>query len=228
MEFEVKYYIDQLGIPDVEYWLDRVLTPDPVYPDSIVSNIYFDSYGLKSYREKLDGDYLKTKYRIRWYETPGIAKSKDFHIVAQIKRKIGRVRIKESVPIKFNPSWLQSHCLASIDTQEISDCQQHFYPMNYPPEEVLYPSVLISYRRKRYLESMSGLRVCLDYNIEAKCFGAHIGNSRAVYLHNGILEIKGESEGLPQALQPLLSMGCRKTAFSKYSSCLQQFTQDGY
>ena len=85
-------------VPDVEYWLDRVLTPDPAHPDSIVSSIYFDSYGLNSYREKLDGDYLKTKYRIRWYETPGIVQSKELLIVAQIKRKLGRVRIKDTVP----------------------------------------------------------------------------------------------------------------------------------
>lgn len=223
MEFEVKYKIDQRNILDIEYWLDRVLIPDPAYPDSIVSSIYFDSYALKSYREKLDGDYLKTKYRIRWYETPDLAQSTNFITVAQIKRKYGNLRMKESLSI--NPLCLHNNV---IDSKKIADCQTHFNTMEYPPEEALFPIALIRYRRKRYLDQISGLRVCIDYDIEAPCFSAHISSPRTVQLYNGVLELKGASEELPQILQPILRMGCRKTAYSKYSSCLQKLTQDDF
>ena len=162
MEYEIKYNIDQSSIPDVEYWLDRVLIPGPAYPDSIVSSIYFDSYELNSYREKLNGDYLKTKYRIRWYETPGITQSSNFPVVAQTKRKRGNIRIKESMPIDIDPMCLLNN---SIDSAKIIDCQSHFNSMKCPPEETLFPVVLIRYRRKRYLEPISGLRVCIDYDI---------------------------------------------------------------
>jgi len=224
MEFEVKYNIDQRKVVDVEYWLDRALVPDPTYPDSIVSSIYFDSFSLNSFREKLDGDYLKTKYRIRWYGPSDTQQSSTSSAVAQVKRKIGNRRLKESLPLDLAPSRLDD---CSLGSSELIEYRRYFDTMNSPPETALFPVVLVRYRRKRYLEQSSGLRVCIDYDINAASLNVLIiNNPRSLQLCSAVVELKGARDDLPPALQPLLLMGCRKTEFSKYASCLLKLTQD--
>src|SRR5512143_3813034 len=49
-------------------WLRHVCLPDPAHPDATVSTLYYDTPALDSYREKREGEFVKTKCRLRWYD----------------------------------------------------------------------------------------------------------------------------------------------------------------
>jgi hypothetical protein len=49
-------------------WLEFHLVRDPKYYHSPIFSLYYDTPGLRFYGEARNGDYLKTKVRLRWYQ----------------------------------------------------------------------------------------------------------------------------------------------------------------
>src|SRR5215470_13619678 len=64
---EVKFIGASFAEPFVTSSLAALCAPDDQFPENVVHSIYFDSPDLASYAEKANGDYLKTKLRLRWY-----------------------------------------------------------------------------------------------------------------------------------------------------------------
>lgn len=89
-EHELKYVVSRLSLEAVRCHLDSLCLPDPSYPENTVASVYFDTPDFRSAREKFNGDYLKTKFRIRWYEQSGNF-SRAF---AEVKHRSGARRRK--------------------------------------------------------------------------------------------------------------------------------------
>ena len=79
--------------------------------------------------------------------------------------------------------------------------------------------VRLEYQRRRYLEPVTGTRICLDHDIRAVQAQAGAGSAP---LAEGVFEVKGPAEQLPDALQPLIGLGCRRQSFSKFQRCLER------
>ena len=62
-----------------------------------VNTLYLDDINLKSYHEKLDGDYTKTKYRLRFYD------ENIRHLNGEVKTKEGQNSVKYQFPLET--SW---------------------------------------------------------------------------------------------------------------------------
>ena len=80
-------------------WLRHVCLPDPVYPEAIVYSLYYDTPALDSYHEKVDGDFIKTKCRLRWYDPDLSADPALRTAYLEIKHKIGQGRRKTRVRV---------------------------------------------------------------------------------------------------------------------------------
>ena len=65
--FEIKYTVPASRVPALCSLLDARCHPDPHYPRGHVRSLYFDTPDLRFLAEKSDGDFLKTKVRLRWY-----------------------------------------------------------------------------------------------------------------------------------------------------------------
>ncbi len=68
-EFELKYTFPNHCRAILESWLAVSCKRDKSYPTSIVQSIYLETTLAESYQEKVNSDFFKTKYRVRWYET---------------------------------------------------------------------------------------------------------------------------------------------------------------
>ena len=66
---ELKYTISDLDCLVLKNRLSKVLKKDKNCPDEgyTIASVYFDDYNNKAYSEKVNGDAIRHKYRIRFY-----------------------------------------------------------------------------------------------------------------------------------------------------------------
>ena len=88
------------------------------------------------------------------------------------------------------------------------------------------PVFVVSYRRSRFVDPRTGTRIALDQDIHAPrhalaCPGADCCRT----LPWAVIETKGSLAVLPPFLAPLVPMGLRPDAFSKYLHCYLSLMQ---
>lgn len=205
----------------LEPWLRTCCREDSQYKSSKVVSIYLESLDGSSYSEKINSDYHKTKYRVRWYEDPSGSKIdsdslKTIPVFLEKKSKIGGQRKKHRESIQCSLYELKNNDLCSLYHQK---WKFHFYQSGTFCN--LEPYIQISYTRKRFFDPVSNARVSLDYNI---C----VERSNPLYapppstaeLSFGVLEIKRDTPEPPEVLHHLTHYFTRKASFSKYERCV--------
>ncbi len=215
-ESEVKYVFSRHLGPQLALWLSRRCIPDGEYPYGTVSSVYYDTPWWHLLREKLNSDYLKTKYRVRWYSDlegnhPGPCGW------LEAKRKIGSSRFKTRVRINVSGERLRAE---SLESQFWHSLSQKIAEMGETLPGPLLPVFEISYQRLRFVEPTTGTRICLDNHISTPRVNRLVLSvPTPIELEEGVFEVKGRSNVLPKYLRQLSAMGCRKRSFSKYLDC---------
>jgi hypothetical protein len=213
LEREIKYVLGPGQGPFARRLLDALCDPDPVYPAAVLSTIYYDTARLDLLGSKLDSDYLKTKVRLRWYgDLDGHAAGERSFL--EVKSRIGSVRTKHRVETPLAGSRLRG---MALDAPALVDVLTLLAPLGTVIPNGLRPALLIQYCRYRYIEPLSQARISLDTEIRAPRADPRVlRHDHPVALPAAILEVKGDCEELPRALRPLLHLGTRRFAFSKY------------
>jgi hypothetical protein len=92
------------------------------------------------------------------------------------------------------------------------------------PDRPLRPVILITYRRYRFNEVMTGVRVSFDSDIRARLVSpGHPAPSEEIALPGGVIEVKGPDLPLPLTLRRMKILDVDWSRFSKYGSCLDVF-----
>lgn len=220
-EFELKYTFLNLLSPYLEGWLSLNCLRDKRYPESRVQSIYFESSQLDSYMEKVNSDFFKSKFRVRWYESErngATNTSDDIPIYLENKMKIGTKRLKER--------WEETADFNKMKNKSLSSTYHTswyniFVDKLQKPLPYLQPFIQISYIRKRFIEKTSGCRLNLDYNIRIeKTNPLFLPPSLGLMLGNGVFEIKSSSSSPPSALSYLTQNVVKTARFSKYEQCV--------
>jgi SPX domain protein involved in polyphosphate accumulation len=195
--------------------------PDPHYPDADVWTVYYDSRGFASLDEKLNSDYLKTKIRVRWYAPPG--GTPEGAVFLEAKHRIGTRRDKVRVRLPERAE--------SLASRRLDDACFESLPDRLAAHGVLvgadwHPMLMLRYRRRRFVDPLTGLRVSLDSDITAIAVNHRFMFTR----HQGplpvaVLEVKGLTDALPGHLRPLITLGLRKESMSKYAALLLQLSR---
>jgi hypothetical protein len=196
--------------------------PDPHFARATVHSIYFDTLDLQFLTEKIDSTYLKAKVRLRWYgdwdfrpdDGPAFleAKIKEGGLQRKIRIPVDRSG-RELAQLPLGDPWLAAlPVLLATRGVGLSASAR--------------PVFVVSYRRSRFVDPRTGTRIALDQDIHAprhalSCPGA--GGSPA--LPWAVIETKGAVSSLPPFLAPLVPMGLRPEAFSKYLLCYQTLMQ---
>lgn len=216
---EIKFVVNCHKSHQIIKWLSLSCRPDPEFPEGTVSSIYYDTRNWKYLAEKINSDYLKSKVRVRWYsDINNIKHSKDSF--AEAKFKIGSRREKIRVKTPYTGQWLADKSLDNVKLLEI--------PAILGVKEIVicqnvYPVFQISYKRLRFIEPVTGTRICFDYDIWAPRINSYMMQVFNPFkLHLSVFELKGKMSKLPFMLQPLTNIGCRKASFSKYSACYKK------
>ncbi len=219
-EFELKFSFNNFQAPLLENWLDFQCRKDGDFTISMVVSIYFECIRGSAYAEKINSDYLKTKFRVRWYEDPA-TKYQRTDSVAPVfieqKMKYGSQRSKARRSLEMDLRTIKSHDLSSPYHQV---WKSFFFESGTNIN--LEPYLQVSYIRKRFVESLNGVRISLDTNIRVE-------RSNQLYLPPpiqselpvGVLEIKGNSAEVPRSLGYLTKTLARKTSFSKFDGALR-------
>ncbi|MBL7215988.1 MAG: VTC domain-containing protein [Phycisphaerae bacterium] len=183
--------------------------------------VYYDTYQWRFLREKINSDFFKTKIRLRWYADIDTEEAGE-SVFLEVKRKAGACRKKERFDTSFSGSRLSQIPLEHPDLLEV---RSYLCDCGVVTAEPVWPVFVISYRRRRYIEPVTQSRLCLDYDIcVPQVNPIFMRSARRICLRHAVFEMKGNLRELPVSLHPLISLGCRKEAFSKYSVCYQHIT----
>lgn len=204
-------------------WLKHCCIQDPQYYSGSISTLYFDTATFCLYDEKRNGDFTKSKVRLRWYSTPkALNRDTDIKCFLEVKRKYGTLRQKDRMELTISLKKLTHHLFSA---QEIIDLANRAYELEYFPPGLLLPMALIEYDRYRFVEPQSNTRIALDANIRCKHVNtAYLPVLTPLHLGTGVLEVKGKPRALPSVLSPI-SFYFKKTAFSKYGQCIADLMQ---
>ena len=216
---EYKFHVSHENLSSVLAALTAFYGSTDPFPEGYVDSIYFDSIDEVSYRQCLNGEPVKRKFRIRGYGDDTFnqvhLKEKDIFGVSKLKVKIVPVSSKNMV----SPEWdfLKPQALEREDVfAQIMGNASMWGP--------LIPAVRVRYYRYRF--RVNDHRITLDTNIEVMSFanGSHAIGSYGV-LPSHVLEIKTVD---PRPHLPLF--GVRRLpqiSFSKFYLGLNLLKQKG-
>lgn len=212
--------------PFVLAWLRHLCLPDPGHPDAVVRSLYYDTPSLVAYREKVNGDFVKTKCRLRWYDpelSPDPARRRAF---LEVKHKIGRGRRKTRVPVEADRDWLDTAGLDHPGFMEI--LSRHAFSLGERLPTGLAPAAVVRYRRRRFLCPFTLSRICLDSGI-----GLERINERLLPrlgppgVDAIVVEVKDGGRARIPWLAHLHAAGMRERSFSKYGACVAALIKEG-
>jgi len=219
---ETKFILNNITAKEIIQWLQSRNKPDPEFPAGIISSIYYDTWDWHFLRAKVNSDYLKTKVRIRWYADIDSEEPEDKSFL-EVKYKVGSRRKKIRIKTDYSGSWLSS---VSLDDQSLLKIPHLLRSHGVVINEHLYPAFQITYKRLRFIEPITGVRLCLDYDIGAPRVNRQmLPRTHPFWLQNAVFELKGKINELPDVLYQLTALGCWKQSFSKYSACYQKIMQ---
>jgi hypothetical protein len=199
-------------------WLQHACLPDPVYPRNLVNSLYLDTPDMDSYYECLNGDIYKNKIRLRWYDRAD--RDKDVLAYIEIKSKKGYCTSKKRQPVKIPGALLTSNEITGPLIQ--SELDRALPELGYTSYKPLRPVIIISYRRCRFLDPLSGASMAYDQQITSQMVGSGIAVwSPALELQTTVLEIKNNSMTTPAVIRGLRNIDLGWGAFSKYARCLE-------
>lgn len=215
-EHEVKFVVSAADADTVVRWLRCRCRPDPAFPAGIVSSIYYDTPDWRFLREKLNSDYLKSKVRVRWYADMETGRTSAVSFL-EAKFKIGARRVKLRRETTFPGERLDA---ARLTASWLVDIPRGAPPGGVPLCGPLLPVFKIRYRRRRFVEPVSGARLNFDDDIRVTGINWRmVPRMHPFSLRTAVFELKGARTDLPAVLHPLTDLGCRKRSFSKYSVC---------
>lgn len=161
----------------------------PIFHARYVNNIYFDSVGLKSYYDNLDGASARRKIRIRWYgQLFGLIKEPSL----EIKEKQATVGRKKSFPL--HPFTLNKE----FNDKAIREIfRRSTLPDTLRAELAVLQATLLNHYKRTYFQSSDRkYRITVDsalssFQINKLCntFLSRSHNSRAI-----VVELKYDTD----------------------------------
>ena len=210
------------------------LEPDPHCVDSAyrVSSLYFDSADLRAYWEKLDGEEIRSKYRLRFYSRESSEQIDLESATFEIKHRVNNTVYKERA--KLTAAGAEALLSGRRTVAEVRDCVDP--QVNGSPATLLkiihaataqgglHPTNIITYIREAWIGRQNPrLRVTFDRLVEAYSPGDHLrvatrSGQLALPSTRQILEIKFD-HAIPRFLRDVVcAQGITLRRFSKYAA----------
>ncbi len=217
LTIEHKFLVPAAARAAVAAVLEASCLPDPEYPFNVVHSLYLDTLTLRALREKLDGDYLKTKYRLRWYADTQGRDAGPVYVEVKLRQGGGRDKLRHKIPW---PGADLERRLASPETLAL-ELQTVAASLGLPAG--IFPCVRIRYGRRRYVCPFTRARVNLDTDIESVWAGERLSaQARWAASPVDVLEVKLPGPAETPGLEALYRTGVRARSFSKYGYCVKQ------
>ena len=223
--FERKFFVVPKNVGFAYALLRQICLPDREYPQGQINTLYFDTTDLEQYTKSESGDFKKDKVRIRWY---GEVSPEQEVITAflELKSREGFLSSKQRLRMEVPAERLDRARLRSgiVERRVLLNTVASF---GYYPELPLRPIILVSYRRYRFTEMLTGVRVSLDYGIRSTMVARELGyGERELRLPGAVIEVKGPTVELPRTLRRMRLLDTDWSRFSKYGYCVDSHLAD--
>lgn len=211
--YELKYLLTPQQTSGICFALQHFMQKDK-YPDTTISNLYFDTPDFLLIRRSLEKPVYKEKLRMRSY---GMVTS-DSTIFVELKKKYKSIVYKCRIPMSLSEA--ERYLYSGWQPKERSQILQEitYFREFYP---ALSPMVFLSYQRESFIGIQDeNLRITFDRNIlwRREHLALNHSTSGASLLPPGLtlMEIKVK-DSMPLWLAAALSeYGIYRTSFSKY------------
>jgi len=204
-------------------WFDARCSRDPGFAEGHVRTLYLDTPGLRFFTEKLEGDYLKTKIRLRWY-APEAGAPASGPVWLEVKRREGVRRSKTRVMFAEDAGSLDRGDPVGIDVGRVIALVRQ---QGLDSPAWLRPSLLLVYSRSRWIDRATGTRVALDRHIQPSWIAGGVqGPPHAFDLGVSVAEFKGPDARIPASLRGVTRFGAQRSSFSKYYMCYLRLSGD--
>lgn len=227
---ERKFVSDRVPASSVVAVLSAWCIPDGQYPLGELESIYFDDALLSSYREKINGDSLKRKVRIRWYRNGKRDASGLTPTFLEIKDRIGAARDKARFCFKAPADDLEGRPLC--DPWHARLLREQAAWARFPISSQLVPSVSIRYKRHRFVCPVTLSRISVDYDIVCTRANTALFSGPASFtplrLGLTICEAKSSTARSWPFGESLARLGMRLESFSKYGYFIDRILQGGF
>ena len=212
---EWKYPITMADVEVLRRKLCYVMKLDPhaINGQYLIRSLYFDNFDDKALTEKLDGDYARSKFRIRIYN------GSDAHIALEKKSKTGDLTQKHSARLTRQ----QYEQIVQGDIQWLRDdgravLAELYYRMT---AENMRPKTIVEYTRYPFIYEPGNVRVTLDHHIKTGVFSVDLFGAQklAPAAAPHVLEVKYDAF-LPDVIAGLVNyVGRGRASVSKYAAC---------
>lgn len=203
--------------------LGQVCLPDPRFAEGVVHSLYWDTCRLVSYHEKLNGDFLKKKVRLRWYNR---AEGPMRDAFLEIKHRIGGGRRKFRAHMELPASWLDGVSLADPVLRAETLARGGELAAEVPADFV--PMLGMRYERRRFVCPFTGARMCLDSSIAVTRVNAERLPAGALpELPEIVFEFKDVGQMEIPWLGELAHVGFMSRSFSKYGEGIRRLLDGG-
>jgi hypothetical protein len=212
---EFKYTISDLNCLVLKNRLSKVLKKDKNCPDEgySIASVYFDDYNNKAYKEKINGEDTRHKYRIRFYNDD------TSFLKLEKKSKIHQMTMKSSV------SLTESEVKEIYDGnfEFLKEKKENLYKDFYfeLSHGLIKPKVIVKYNRIAFIHPVGDLRITFDTNVKTSINQVNIFEDNISYrpvlgINENILEIKFNGV-MPDYIKSLIESGhVMASSSSKY------------
>jgi hypothetical protein len=220
LRHELKYLISEAAY----LWLrDRIATAmpldsnaDPATRGYHIRSLYFDDLLDSALFEKVDGDILRNKFRIRIY------KLSYRQILLEKKSKVSYFTAKDSLAL----TRAQCDSILAGDFNAIypseSALLREFYALSRT--KLLKPKVLVDYFREAYVYPAGNVRITFDLNLRSGLYSNDLFSGKPSSLpvleaNTHVMEVKYGSFLPPHLRELLQGTPGQRLAISKYVLC---------
>lgn len=218
VRFERKFYIPYHKIDRTAAMLRHHTRADLQFPTNQVQSMYYDTDDLEMFYASIDGSKVRKKVRIRWYDRPS---SGHANIFVEVKRKDGLAgtKYRRSVDIDHSRIFDSRWGSGIVPYDRLLGI---LVELGFRPHRLIYPLVMVRYKRQRFTEITTGLRLSIDTQIESWVMDRWgISVAPHVRLSGAVLEMKGPWVELPPTLCWIKQIGLDWSRYSKYAACLE-------
>ncbi|HML75352.1 MAG TPA: VTC domain-containing protein [Anaerohalosphaeraceae bacterium] len=217
--FERKFYLSSSAVPFAAHLLAHCCPADRRYARGIIHSVYYDSDNLDYYEESEQGQRVRSKVRVRWYDYPQDADTVPVFIELKSKNGFAGSKQRKQQPVsaqRLNASVLRD---GPLPYTHIFNTLAEF---DYHPHNQLHPMLLITYQRLRFVEPLTGSRISLDWNIRSRLVYPLLNRGeQSLTMEGAVIEIKGHSNEIPPTLRSLHLLDTDWSRYSKYATCMQ-------
>jgi VTC domain len=227
--YEIKYFLDELHVPDLRRELAAHMDTDPYSPQGgyPVTSVYYDTPDLRFYWEKIEGLRFRRKVRMRLYGAPSDC-TDDTPVQIEIKQRVNRVTQKRRTAMPY------AEALRWLEGRDDIDCDPSQRPFVNEVSTLignldLRPIVTTGYLREAFIgrDADLGLRVTIDHKVHGRDrdfgFASGAQNRFTIPPKLAIVEVKA-NERVPYWITDLLArLDMSVVRISKYCQSVQAF-----